>query len=544
MKKSKISITIVALCGMLSCNKDVLNTPPLNAISDITVWNDPNLIEDFINEKYQILPHFYLFTSLPSYGGYAAASDECFAKFNYESVNRITSGALTPDNLSLDSWTADYNYIRDLNLFFSKIDAAPGEEAVKTRLKGEATFIRAFCYFELAVKYGGVPLITKVYNATDKDFTEKRASFEDVVKFVATELDSAATLLPLTYPDSKDLGRITKGAAMALKSRLLLYAASEFWNPGNADPTKWQKAADAAKAVIDLNTYTLYQGENYHDLFLTADNPEVILAGRQNEVTGNSLQNVLLAPNGYHGWSSYTPTQHIVDQFEMDNGKLITDPASGYNPQQPYVKRDPRFYANIIFNGVQFLGRPAEYFQGGKDSPQGPIENWNASLTGYNWRKYLDESYDFNTQAVNSKTAFQIFRLSEIYLNYSEAMNMLGKDAEARNYVNLIRSRTGVNMPPLTESGVALRDRIRHEREVELCLEGLRFFDVRRWKIAETTDNMPAKGVKILKNADGTFTYNYDYIVQPRVFKAPQHYLFPIPKYELDKVTLDQNTGY
>jgi hypothetical protein len=540
--KAKHIFIALAILGLASCKKDILNTAPLNAVSDAALWSDPNLVENFINEKYKILPHFYFYTTLPSHMGYSAASDESFSKFNYESVNRINTGAVTPDNMALDSWTVDYNYIRELNVFFSKIDAVPGADDKKNRLKGEAIFLRAYCYFDLAAKYGGVPLITKVYNATDKDFTEKRSTFEEAVKFVIDELDKAAAILPDAYT-GVDVGRATKGAALALKSRMLLYAASPLWNINN-DAAKWDAAAKAAKAVIDLNQYTLYQDADYHKLFITTDNSEAIISYHQNAQQYQSYSDIHLSPNGYHGWSAYTPTQHIVDQFEMKNGKLISDGGSGYDQQNPYVNRDPRFYANIIYNGGQFRDRPAEFFVGGKDSPQSSIENWNASLSGYNWKKYNDESYDLNTQAVGSKTAFIILRLSEIYLNYAEALNALGNDGEAQIWLNKIRQRQGVDMPAVTATGNDLRDKIRHEREVELCLEGHRFFDVRRWKIADVTDNKPAMGVKITKKTDGSFTYDYTLKVQDRKFLAPQHYLFPIPKYELDKVKLDQNPGY
>lgn len=541
MNTKKILIAL-AVMGLVSCKKDILDTPPLNAVNEVALWSDVNLVENFINEKYKILPHFYLYSTLPSHMGYSAASDECFSKFNYESVNRINTGALTPDNMALDSWTVDYNYIRELNVFFSKVDGISGNDAKKSRLLGEATFLRAYCYFDLASKYGGIPLITKVYNATDQNFVEKRSTYDEAVKFVTDELDKAVALLPASY-SGKDVGRATKGAALALKSRMLLYAASPLWNTGN-DQAKWTAAANAAKAVIDLNQYALFQGSDYHSLFITTDNVEAILSYHQNAEKYQSYSDIHLSPNGYHGWSAYTPTQHIVDEFEMKSGKMIAETGSGYNLQSPYVDRDPRFYANIIYNGGQFRDRPAEFFQTGKDSPQSPIENWNASLTGYNWKKYNDESYDLNTQAVGSKTAFIIFRLSEIYLNYAEALNALGNDTEARKYLNLIRTRTGVAMPEVTVGGTDLRDKIRHEREVELCLEGHRFFDVRRWKIAEITDNKPAMGVKITKNTNGTLVFDYTLKVQDRKFLAPQHYLLPIPKYELDKVKLVQNPNY
>lgn len=540
--RNRIKLILVVFAMMLfSCKKDILDTPPLNLASETLVWSNADVAENFINEKYKVLPHFYLFTSIPSHLGYSAASDECFSKFNYENVSRITKGALTPDNLALDSWTTDYNYIRELNVFFSKIDGVKGDQAKKDRLKGEALFLRAYSYFDLVSKYGGVPIITKVYTADDRDFSVKRSSFDEVTKFITSELDQAAALLPLEY-SGINVGRATKGAALALKSRLLLYAASPLWNGAN-DSGKWKAAADAAKAVIDLNKYSLFEGD-YHNLFIIPDHSEVILSYHQNAQKYQSYSDIYLSPNGYHGWSAYTPTQHIVDQFEMDNGKMITENGSGYNLQAPYINRDPRFYANIIYNGGQFRDRPAEFFNGGKDSQQSPIENWNASQTGYNWKKYNDESYDLNTQAVGSKTAFIIFRLSEIYLNYAEALNAMGNDGEAITWLNKIRQRKGVEMPAVNAAGNDLRDKIRHEREVELCLEGSRFFDVRRWKIAEVTDNLPAKGIKITKNNDGSFTYDYNLIVEPRKFIAPQHYVFPIPKYELDKIKLDQNIGY
>lgn len=541
--KLKIIAICFALAGLSACKKDILDTPPLNKISDEEVWKDLNYTESFVNEKYQVLPHFNIYNNLPSHMGYSAVSDETYNKFNGENVNRISTGALNPDNLALDSWTVFYNYIRDLNILMSRIDDVPGDATKRDRIKGEGMYLRAYCYFDLATKYGGVPLITKVYNATDKDFVEKRATYEEVVKFVVDQLDAAAPLLPDSYTAGKDIGRATKGACLALKSRMLLYAASPLWNASN-DQTKWKAAADAAKAVIDMPQYTLYQGADYHQLFLEGDNSEVIISNHQNAVKYKNYIDIHLSPNGYHGWSAYTPTQHIVDQFEMKTGKLITDPTSGYDAQNPYVDRDPRFYTNIIFDGAQFRDRPAELFQGGKDSPQSTIENWNASLTGYNWKKYNDESYDLNTQAVGSKTAFIISRLSEIYLNYAEALNAMGNDPEALIWLNKIRQRPSVNMPAVTATGTALRDAIRHEREVELCLEGHRFFDVRRWKIAEVTDNKPAMGIKITKAADGKRTFDYTLKVQDRKFIAPQHYLFPIPKYELDKIKLDQNPGY
>ncbi|WP_316848426.1 RagB/SusD family nutrient uptake outer membrane protein [Pedobacter psychrodurus] len=539
--KFKNIIIALSFMGLVSCKKDLLDSKPLNLISDETLWSDVNLVEKFVNEKYVVLPHFYMYSGVPSHLGYAAASDETYAKFLYENVNRITTGALSADLLALDSWTVDYNYIRELNVFFSKIESVPGDQGKKNRLKGEATFLRAYCYFDLASKYGGVPLITKVYNATDQNFVEKRASYEEVIKFVVDELDKAVPLLPLSYSANLDLGRATKGAALALKSRTLLYAASPLWNTNN-DQTKWKAAADAAKAVIDMNQYVLYQGD-YHNLFIQPDLPEVIIGYHIDPIKTNAYSDTFFSPCGSNGYSAYIPTQHIVDQFEMKNGKMITETGSGYSDQNPYIDRDPRFYANILYNGAQFKGRTLAYYDKGADSRTAPVNAGNASNTCYNWKKYNDETHNEAIEG-ESKTPFIIFRLSEIYLNYAEALNGAGNDGEAIIWLNKIRQRTGVNMPAVSATGTDLRDKIRHEREVELCLEGHRFFDVRRWKIAEITDNKNAMGVNVIKNANGSFTYDYSLLVETRKFDATKHYLFPIPKYELDKVKLVQNPNY
>lgn len=520
--------------GLSACEKDFLDRKPLDTYSELDVWTDLNLVETYVNSKYRVLPHVYNW-DVASGTGLSAASDEGYSRFNYENVFQWNQGTMSPDNLSMDSWTTDYSYIRDCNTFFQKIDGVSGDENMKKRLKGEMKFLRAWCYFDLTARYGGVPIITKPYSLQDPSFEVARNSYDECVNFITSELNEAATLLPESYNGS-NLGRITKGAVLALKSRVLLYAASALHN-SSKEKNKWQAAADAAKAVIDLanlGSYSLYQGADYKQIFLQKFNSEVILSYGINGTYWESLLDIFIGPNGYHGWSVYAPSQNLVDDFQMANGKSITDPTSGYNPAKPYENRDPRFYATVLYNGALFKGREAEYFKGGLDSPQSPVENWNATLTGYNWRKYADESNDLNTNG--SSQNWIIFRLSEIYLNYAEAQFELGNESEARTYLNLIRSRNSVHMPAITSSGDGLKDAIRSEREIELCFEGHRFFDVRRWKIAEQTENKPLRAVNITKNTDGSFSYEY-YTLQERKFNEA-NYLFPIPQYEKEKNSL------
>lgn len=538
------------LVSISSCKKDFLNKKPLNAYSENDVWSNLNLVETYVNSKYRALPHFYNWnTVFPSASGLSAASDEGFCQWDYEDVWLFNLGQVTPDNLSMDAWSAYYGFIRDCNTFFEHIDAVPGDSTMKKRLTGEMKFIDAWCYFDLASRYGGVPLITKVYTLSDSSYTVPRDSYDECINFVIKDLDEAIDLLPVAYSGS-DIGRATKGAAMALKSRALLYAASLLNNPSN-NQDKWKAAADAAKALIDLadqGTYSLYQGADYTKIFLEKFNSEIILSYNINATSNSfygdfeSYLNVMIGPNGYHGWSSYTPSQHLVDEFEMKNGKEISETGSGYDPANPYLNRDPRFYADILFNGAQFRGRAYESFVGGFDSPQSSIENWNASLSGYNWRKYANEGEPID-EAIGTDQSWVIFRLAEIYLNYAEATYHLGDETTARKYLNLIRGRNSVNMPPVLSTGTDLLHAIQKEREIELCFEGHRFFDVRRWKIAMQTENQPLKRVNIEKSSSGTFTYSYP-ILQDRKF-YDQNYLYPIPKYEIDKnAKLVQNPGY
>ncbi|MEO9004139.1 MAG: RagB/SusD family nutrient uptake outer membrane protein [Ginsengibacter sp.] len=547
---SYTGLFFLMLINMSSCKKDFLNKNPLNAYSEEDVWSNLRLVETFVNSKYRALPHFFYDQEVISSGsGLTAAADEGYCQWDYENVWLFNLGQVTPDNLSMDVWSGYYGFIRDCNTFFEHIDAVTGDSDMKKRLTGEMKFIRAWCYFDLISRYGGVPLITKVYTLSDSTYTVPRNSYDECMNFVIKESDEATEMLPVNYSGS-DVGRVTKGAALALKSRALLYAASPLNNPTN-DQDKWEAAANAAKALIDLadqGTYSLYQGADYTKIFLEKFNPEIILSYNINATSNSflgsfeSYLNVMIGPNGYHGWSSYTPSQHLVDEFEMKNGKAILETGSGYDPANPYLNRDPRFYADILFNGAQFRGRAYQSFVGGFDSPQSSIENWNASLTGYNWRKYANEEEPID-EAIGTDQSWVIFRLAEIYLNYAEAAYHLGDEITARKYLNLVRGRNSVNMPFVLSSGANLLQAIQKEREIELCFEGHRFFDVRRWKIAMQTENQPLKRVNIEKSPSGTFSYSY-FVLQDRKFYE-QNYLYPIPKYEMDKnEKLVQNSGY
>lgn len=252
------------------------------------------------------------------------------------------------------------------------------------------------------------------------------------------------------------------------------------------------------------------------------------------------------APNGYDGWGGNCPMQNLVDDYEMSNGLPITDVASGYNAQNPYVNRDPRFYATVLYNGKVFRGRAIETFMpGGKDSPDGSGA-WNTSPTGYSMRKFCDETVDINDWSNMGKAPWKYFRYAEILLNYAEAQNeAVGPDNSVYDAINKICTRAGMPNLPAGLTKDAMRTRIRNERRIELAYEEHRYFDVRRWKIAMVTENLPARGISIIKATDGTLTFSSKIALSGKAFMV-QHYWYPIPLEEINASggKLEQNDNY
>lgn len=536
---------LLLFIGITACNKDFLDRKPLDSYSDDDVWSDINLVEAFVNSRYTILP-FPEAQGVQKAYFMSGACDEGYSKFNYGNEITLVTDQLSPDNNVYDFWADNYVQLRNCNMFLSRIDGVPAvsadDIARKSRLTGEICFLRAYGYFDLIQHYGGVPIVDKLYSLKDTSYAIARSSFDNCVTFILKDIDSAIAHLPASYTSDPDnTGRATSTGSYALKSRLLLYAASPLHNPSN-DAAKWQKALTATKAAIDFaeaNGYSLYQGSDYKDIFRVKWNSEIITAYNFSSVPGGGMD-IVCSPNSYGGWSVYTPTQGMVDAFEMKNGKSITDATSGYDAAHPYDNRDPRFYADILYNGTVFKGVATEFYAGGKDSKDGP-QGWNATETGYCWRKYLSETINVNSESSNQN--WVIFRLAELYLNYAEAAYETGDEATARTYINKIRSRASVQMPGITDAGSALLARIQQERRIELCFESQRIYDVRRWKIAPNTESQPARGVQITKNNDGTFTYNY-FTVQEREW-SDKLYLWPISRSEINKnPLLVNNDGY
>jgi hypothetical protein len=548
--KKIITILLAAMTG-LSCHK-VLDLEPQNAFSQQTVWSDANLALTYVNQIYRD----GVLAFKDGGFGWGAQTDELFSNFGWCHETQYVQGQATPDNQgsstpvnyssTLNFWPVLYGTVKEANLFFENIGQVDttANGALISRMKGEVYFLRALTYFELLKRFGGVPLVTKVYNTSDKDFNAARSSYDETVAFILADIGKAVPLLPLSYSNNGDMGRATVGAALALKSRLLLYQASPYYNTSN-DVTKWKAAQDAAKAVIDMPQYQLYAtASTYEKIFTDFFNPEVIFgrmfSGSVQEDRYNTVYRDL-SPNGYNGYSAYNVLENMVEDFEMADGTGFSwsNPAQAANP---YANRDPRFYADILYNGAPFQGRGAQFYEGGLDSKESSLSPWNASKTGYTIRKMVDESFNFNVQPY-STSQWIVFRLSEMYLNYAEASAQLGNIAEGLKYLNLIRERAG--MPDQTASGSSdLLTKIQHERRIELCFEGHRYFDIRRWGIAET-GSKNGLGIIITPTspANTSFTYKVD-TMEKRVW-VPSGYYYPIPRTEIQKdPAITQNPFY
>lgn len=560
--KSRKSIAIssclfAVLLSTASCNSDLLDVVPTDRVSDSSILTDSTLFESYVINRYMgvRLTDKEAEGTPPGFGRgfeyamWSSVTDESMYN-NDDNTWLIQRGQLAPENTGIAGtiWGRSYRSIREINYALANVQKVNMSAGMKTRLAAELRFLRAFRYHDLIRNYGDVVLMgDKVYELGE-DFTNSaiytRSSVKDAMTYVMAELDAASKDLPATNNSSNwKLGRATKGAALALKSRLALYAASPLYNAGN-----WQTAANAAKEVMNLGMYSLYTG-GYDKLFLTPENnPEIIFERLYTRGARHVCLEISNAPNGFGGWGGNVPLQNFVDAYQMNNGKSIDDASSGYNPQDPYKNRDPRFYMTVLTNNSSYRGNTVQSFvPGGKDSKDGP-SNWNTSKTGYYLKKYMNDALPIdNPWDIAGTQPWIYFRYAEILLNYAEAQNeAAGPDQSVYDAVNAIRRRTGVGMPALPTglSQAQMRDAIRKERQIELAFEEHRYYDVRRWKIANVTENVPAYGIEVTKNGTG-FTYTRKEALSGRRFED-KHYFLPIPRAEIlaSGGKLTQNPGY
>lgn len=528
---------------LLSCEESqFLNTKPLNAITEEAVFTDPALARASLLTIYGNIPRVF-----SRNGGIPLDMNarDAAHSFPWGFVNNLRNNDYNAANANFiiqGFWNNNYAYIRQANTFLEGLDESQFEEGTKKTFKAEARFLRAVFYLELYRFFGGVPIITQAQSLSDNSaYNVKRNTAEETVDFIVDEFTAAAEDLPVEWK-GVDKGRAEKGAALGMKARVLLHAASL-----QNDNDLYTQSAAAAKAVIDLNRYSLYSDYGKM-LFAKTGNNEMIF------YFNNTPSNTPIKRNGDWGdwglvnaplsggaWGGAMPSQNLIDQFEMIDGKLPSE-SPLYNPQEPYKNRDPRFEASIYHQGSTFKGMPLDFSVGGKD------HNVNGFTTsGYYLRKGVDESIpDYYAFGAAAQSYFDpLLRYADILLMYAEAQNELGNTEDARTYVNRVRARPGVNMPELAPGlGKAeMRERIRHERHIELNFEESRFHDVRRWGIGKEISEGPVWGAKITKNADGTVKYETQ-ILLTHTFDA-KYLLFPIPQDEINKnPNLEQNPGY
>lgn len=561
IKTIRMALAGLAVLSMSACE----GLLPDNKVDlDLT---DKNASQAYTNLKSQgMMLYDYLPTGYNRIDGamLAAATDEAdhapigsdIEKFQLGTWNAVTN----PDN----NWSDCYRAIRLSALFLqnsenyetiilrdtstaSKLNTYKTQCADLKALRAEARILNAYMYFELLKRFGGVPLIDKLYSLESHPDME-RSTYDQVVTHIVGEIDDVLDNDELEDDwyayDQKQYGRFTQGAALALKSRILLYRASPQNNP-SGDTERWKEAAQAAHDLIELSKYTLES--NYGNLFsgtTSHQSKEVILAYMTGANNTPETDNYPISTNG--GKTGTCPSANLVDAYENADGTPF-DWNSLTPGDDPYAGRDPRLQYSIVVNDSQWNGRTMQCYDGGADG-SGVMQ---ATTTGYYLKKFLTDGLDLekNQTSVHS---WILFRYAEILLNYAEAMNeAYGPDTDpfgdgktARWAVNEVRGRVG--MPPVTASDeTEMRNRIKHERRIELAFEDHRFWDVRRWgkADAESALGVPVKGVSITKTETG-FTYATK-IVGTRTFQEKMM-LYPIPQSEILRSAgkIEQNPGW
>lgn len=596
-----LSITFFLLV-MQGCKKGFLDTVPDNITKLDDVFSNRVMSEQWLARVYSAMPDPW---QTPYTTQWSGMTDELDYTWMALPMN---NGALVPDGTA-GYWQSYYQAIRYAAVFLQNIDKNQeilnlnnGAELIK-QYKGEARFLRAYYYFQLMKIYGPVVLMGELPGDIGTNYQLPRSTWTECVEYVISEMERAKLDVPdmHTVNGSNDLtqvGRITKGIVMAAQSQVLLFDASPLFN-GNSeladfknqdgkllisdkyDANKWKKAADAAKAVIDLNKWQLYRendADPFRAAFLSVKNlywngwqTEGIFLRTSNAVNdGNYGWSRHCAPRNSNGtaWNGMGVVQELVDAYRMANGKSITETGSGYtelgfaaaragyyvaSTSNMYTNREPRFYADITFSGsvVPVVPRSGETFVGffytGNSGKQGAARDW--PKTGYTARRNLHPNTNFGTSAFVNRPAMLI-RLAEIYLNYVEALNEYSPGhPDILTYLNMIRSRAGV---PNLQAGLSqseMRNHIRLERRLELAFEGHRYFDVRRWKVPETPENHQGGAFYGMNMDKGTSLSSVDFYQRTVAINRAQwnrkNYFWPIPQSEIDRnKVLVQFPGY
>jgi len=553
MKTIHISILLLSAAGLFSCS-DLLDIKPTTFVSEAVIWEDKALIDQFVANTYgSLVCGFNRTTQGPgqdwsaAFGGnFDSGTDDFDGKFD-ANVNQFNTGEITAQSTPFTQqiWTSNYQIIRKCNMIIEALPQVSDQvlsPEERERYEAEAHFLRAFCYFDLAKTFGKAPLIAHAQKIDEK-LSVAPTDFEGLVRFISEECDEWCESLYKEVP-ADQYGRASQGAFLALKSRALLYYASELNNPGHVRQ-RWADAAEAADAVRKLNIYSLYRlGETpyYSQAFdKTANNKETIFVRRFSypEITHNIHMQWSFdaADNPKGSWNGLYPTQNLADAFETTDGKPISDPTSIYKADDPYANRDKRFYQTLICNNSSWEGKTVRF---DINRPN----DWGGRC-GYGLRKFIVEymgpDADLYSGMFAQDNDWPYFRYAEIQLNYAEALNeaLDAPNAAVYDAVNDVRTRSGQPELPAGLDQAQMRERIRNERRVELALEEHRFFDLRRWKEADKLRET-IKGMTVgYDEGQGKFIYT-PVDIETRSFSESQYYL-PIPQSEIEKNPLLKN---
>lgn len=553
------SIGVVTLCCLTACQKNFLDTKIDTSQTEQTLNSNYSTLFSLGNAPYNYLRNEF---TIMDNNLFAPVSDEAVQTATSSNVIAFNNGSWNANNNPDNYYGSYYSGIRAASYFLEqstnyKTFLALNRDTISTSGKinygndvqniawyrAEAHILRAWYYFELSKRYGGVPLVTTTLGVNDNT-NIPATSYDSIVNFIVEEVDAYKDSLQANWKTSSFTnydGRITKGAALALKARALLYAASPLHNTAS-DIEKWQQAAGALNDVVTFGNgagqYAL--DGNYSTYFLQNNaitSAETMWAIRY---TANNTLETNNYPIGTAGGASgITPSQNLVAEYEYTGTP---------DPDNPYVNRDPRLGFSIVTNNSTWNSRTIDESETGTDN----MKNTNASRTGYYLKKFLNDNLNL-TQGATVVHNWIVFRYGEILLEYAEAMNeAYGPDNDngygltARAALNKVRSRASVEMPATTAADQAsFRTAVKHERRIELAFENYRYWDLLRWKDAATALNQPIQGISVSKDASGNFQY-HTFNVENRVFDASKMYHYPFPQTEISKSNgiLKQNTGW
>ncbi len=606
----KIFFPLLAAISLASCTK-YLDKQPDNLLTEEMIWQTRTNAEGYL---YNVYSHIYF-----SDGGDFAtmgASDESSVSIGTVDVRQMVAGNWSPGAAYFNYWPGLYTGIRKSIVFEQNIDKVPSSQLsdeLKAQYKAEARYLRGYFYYLILRQFGPFVIVTDVIDQNEDYNQFPRNSFDECVAHINGLMDAAATVLPARWESPSNNGRPTKGTCLTIKSKMALLAASELWNgnpafanfknkdgkqlaPVTADPQRWRLAAEAAKAVIDLNAYKLFTNldnggtsfnpyESVRDVHVTAWNDEIIF-GVINWNRWGFTKCASPAPGGY---SMYCPTQNLVDAFAMKNGRLITDAASGYvetgfagtaqaeswgnrvGDWNMYANREPRFYAFINYNGRPVVparttddrnlfssstsnkdgqGRSEFYYTGQSG------QRWSGSnnITGYLPLKRISATSNIYWDQVTHLAPYILFRYAEVLLDYAEALNEYQPaNADIVKYLNLVRERAGLPgietvYPAAVGNKEEMRKHILRERMVELCFEGDRYWTLNRRLLAGKAEHTAVYSMDVNANDEGagfSFAGFYNRKLYQQRYWRDKMYLFPISQYEMERDrALVQNPGW